>query len=115
MCVFVLFCDRAGNRIWGKELKGTQLAHVAWSPDSKILLFGMANGEIHIYDNQGNFIVSAVMLKTLSVHHCVIISQLLLLVFLWGPEKVFHFYLVSLSSTAIKNTNLLLLCVFMPR
>ncbi|RXN39304.1 matrilin-3-like isoform X4 [Labeo rohita] len=50
------------NRIWGKELKGTQLAHVAWSPDSKILLFGMANGEIHIYDNQGNFIVSAEML-----------------------------------------------------
>lgn len=47
-----------GNRIWGKELKGNQLAHVAWSPDSKILLFGMANGEVQIYDNQGNFIVS---------------------------------------------------------
>ncbi|XP_034051333.1 WD repeat-containing protein 35 isoform X2 [Thalassophryne amazonica] len=46
-----------GNRIWGKELKGNQLAHVAWSPDSKILLFGMANGEVHIYDSQGNFIM----------------------------------------------------------
>uniref|UniRef100_A0A8D0CZF9 WD repeat-containing protein 35 n=1 Tax=Sander lucioperca TaxID=283035 RepID=A0A8D0CZF9_SANLU len=46
-----------GNRIWGKELKGNQLAHVAWSPDSKILLFGMANGEVQIYDNQGNFIM----------------------------------------------------------
>ncbi|KAM3870739.1 WD repeat-containing protein 35-like isoform 2-T2 [Diretmus argenteus] len=46
-----------GNRIWGKELKGIQLAHVAWSPDSKILLFGMANGEVHIYDNQGSFIM----------------------------------------------------------
>ncbi|MED6241180.1 WD repeat-containing protein 35 [Ataeniobius toweri] len=46
-----------GNRIWGKELKGSQLAHVAWSPDSKILLFGMASGEVHIYDNQGNFIM----------------------------------------------------------
>ncbi|KAG8445687.1 hypothetical protein GDO86_010460 [Hymenochirus boettgeri] len=46
-----------GNRIWGKDLKGIQLCHVAWSPDSKILLFGMANGEIHLYDNQGNFIV----------------------------------------------------------
>ncbi|XP_030213023.1 WD repeat-containing protein 35 isoform X1 [Gadus morhua] len=46
-----------GNRIWGKELKGIQLAHVAWSPDSKILLYGMANGEVHVYDNQGNFIV----------------------------------------------------------
>ncbi|XP_029451827.1 WD repeat-containing protein 35 isoform X1 [Rhinatrema bivittatum] len=50
-----------GNRIWGKELKGIQLCHVAWSPDSKILLFGMANGEIHIYDNQGNFIVKMVL------------------------------------------------------
>ncbi|XP_021109180.1 WD repeat-containing protein 35 isoform X3 [Heterocephalus glaber] len=46
-----------GNRIWGKELKGIQLCHVAWSTDSKILLFGMANGEIHVYDNQGNFII----------------------------------------------------------
>ncbi|XP_017600405.1 PREDICTED: WD repeat-containing protein 35, partial [Corvus brachyrhynchos] len=46
-----------GNRIWGKDLKGTHLSHVAWSSDSRILLFGMANGEIHIYDNQGNFIV----------------------------------------------------------
>lgn len=47
-----------GNRIWGKELKGHALCHVAWSPDSKMLLFGMSNGEIHIYDNQGNFCVS---------------------------------------------------------
>ncbi|KAF7710784.1 WD repeat-containing protein 35 isoform X2 [Silurus meridionalis] len=54
-----------GNRIWGKELKGIQLAHVAWSPDSKILLFGMANGEIHIYDNQGNFIMKMTL-------HCLI-------------------------------------------
>uniref|UniRef100_A0A452QVN2 WD repeat-containing protein 35 n=1 Tax=Ursus americanus TaxID=9643 RepID=A0A452QVN2_URSAM len=46
-----------GNRIWGKDLKGIQLCHVAWSADSKVLLFGMANGEIHIYDNQGNFIM----------------------------------------------------------
>ncbi|XP_072811114.1 WD repeat-containing protein 35-like [Vicugna pacos] len=46
-----------GNCIWRKDLKGIQLCHVAWSADSKILLFGMANGEIHIYDNQGNFIM----------------------------------------------------------
>uniref|UniRef100_A0A8B9CGV6 WD repeat-containing protein 35 n=1 Tax=Anser brachyrhynchus TaxID=132585 RepID=A0A8B9CGV6_9AVES len=46
-----------GNRIWGKDLKGTHLCHVTWSSDSKILLFGMSNGEIHIYDSQGNFIV----------------------------------------------------------
>ncbi|PNJ11544.1 WDR35 isoform 5 [Pongo abelii] len=46
-----------GNRIWGKDLKGIQLSHVTWSADSKVLLFGMANGEIHIYDNQGNFMI----------------------------------------------------------
>ncbi|XP_066495950.1 WD repeat-containing protein 35 [Tiliqua scincoides] len=50
-----------GNRIWGKDLKGTQLCHVAWSPDSRTLLFGMANGEIHIYDNQGNFMMKMKM------------------------------------------------------
>ncbi|XP_054833887.1 WD repeat-containing protein 35 [Eublepharis macularius] len=50
-----------GNRIWGKDLKGTQLSHVAWSPDSKTLLFGMANGEIHIYDNQGTFMMKMKM------------------------------------------------------
>eukprot|EP00057_Strongylocentrotus_purpuratus_P012812 XP_011667286.1 PREDICTED: WD repeat-containing protein 35 isoform X1 [Strongylocentrotus purpuratus] len=44
-----------GNRIWGKELKGMQLCQVEWSPDSKTILFGMTNGELHIYDNQGNF------------------------------------------------------------
>ncbi|XP_053141283.1 WD repeat-containing protein 35 isoform X2 [Hemicordylus capensis] len=50
-----------GNRIWGKDLKGTQLSHVAWSPDSRTLLFGMANGEIHVYDNQGNFMMKMKM------------------------------------------------------
>nr|XP_032817286.1 WD repeat-containing protein 35 isoform X1 [Petromyzon marinus] len=45
-----------GNRIWGKELKGIQLCHAAWSPDGRTLLFGMANGEVHIYDNTGNFV-----------------------------------------------------------
>ena len=34
-----------GNRIWGKELKGMQLHKVAWSPDSKKILFGTANGK----------------------------------------------------------------------
>ena len=33
-----------GNRIWGKELKGMQLHKVAWSPDSKKILFGTATG-----------------------------------------------------------------------
>jgi WD repeat-containing protein 35 len=60
-----LFCEGAvivgsvdGNRIWGKELKGVQLSHVEWSPDGKNIIFGMANGEVQIFDNQGNFCVS---------------------------------------------------------
>lgn len=56
-----------GNRIWVKELKGYQLAHVAWSPDSKILLFGMASGEVQIFDNQGNFVVS-ILQTTISIN-----------------------------------------------
>lgn len=59
MFIKYIQCSVTGNRIWGKDLKGTHLCHVAWSSDSKVLLFGMANGEIHIYDNQGNFIVSS--------------------------------------------------------
>ena len=44
-----------GNRIWGKELKGVALTHVQWSPDSKVILFGNNNGEIHVYDSHGTF------------------------------------------------------------
>nr|CAB3267696.1 WD repeat-containing protein 35 [Phallusia mammillata] len=43
-----------GNRIWGKELRNMLLSNVAWSPDSKIILFGTTNGELHIYDSLGN-------------------------------------------------------------
>ena len=50
-----------GNRIWGKELKNTQLSGVCWSPDSRLLLFSMANGEIHVYDTAGGFVVSTVV------------------------------------------------------
>ncbi|XP_063218863.1 WD repeat-containing protein 35 isoform X3 [Bacillus rossius redtenbacheri] len=46
-----------GNRIWGKELKGSMLTGVEWSPDGKMLLFSMRSGEIHIYDNQGNYLM----------------------------------------------------------
>ena len=28
-----------------------------WAPDGKMILFGMTNGEIHIYDSLGNFMV----------------------------------------------------------
>ena len=47
-----------GNRIWGKELKGLILTGVQWSPDGKYLVFSLRNGEVHLYDNQGNFVVS---------------------------------------------------------
>ncbi|XKL59501.1 hypothetical protein PGB90_000517 [Kerria lacca] len=44
-----------GNRIWGKELKKLGLSCVQWSPDSKYILFGIRNGEIHLYDDDGLF------------------------------------------------------------
>ena len=62
----------------GKNLKNNKLAKVEvnvedisplmfrynrtfsfqWSPDSRLLLFGFARGEIHIYDAKLNYIVS---------------------------------------------------------
>jgi WD repeat-containing protein 35 len=45
-----------GDRMWGKDLKGTQLSHVQWSPNGKRLLFGTRRSEIMIHDSQGNFI-----------------------------------------------------------
>ncbi|KAL1124025.1 hypothetical protein AAG570_001795 [Ranatra chinensis] len=46
-----------GNRIWGKELKGAALSGVQWSPDGKLLIFSLKNSEIHVYDNQGGFMM----------------------------------------------------------
>jgi WD repeat-containing protein 35 len=42
-----------GNRMWGKEL-GLTLALVEWSPDGRLILFCTAQGEVHIYDSNGN-------------------------------------------------------------
>ena len=47
-----------GNRICGRDLKNVQLCGVEWSPDSKILLFILSNGEIHLYDSTILFVVS---------------------------------------------------------
>lgn len=49
-----------GNRIWGKELKNIQLSGVQWSPDGKLLIFALRNGQVHVYDNLGNFAVSKI-------------------------------------------------------
>ncbi|XP_055386233.1 WD repeat-containing protein 35 [Condylostylus longicornis] len=46
-----------GNRIWGKELKNTPLTGVQWSPDNRLILFSLATGECHLYDNQGSFVM----------------------------------------------------------
>jgi WD repeat-containing protein 35 len=45
-----------GNRMWGKDLKKTELTHVQWSPDSKQILFGTATGELQLYDGEGTFL-----------------------------------------------------------
>ena len=47
-----------GNRIWGKELKQITLSGVCWSADSRLLLFSMTSGEVHVYDGMGMFVVS---------------------------------------------------------
>mmetsp|Transcript_9052 Transcript_9052/g.14851 ORF Transcript_9052/g.14851 Transcript_9052/m.14851 type:complete len:1200 (+) Transcript_9052:114-3713(+) len=44
-----------GNRLWGKELK-VNLFLVAWAPDGRNILFCTLDGEVHLYDNLGNFI-----------------------------------------------------------
>lgn len=44
-----------GNRLWGKELKGMRLSHVEWSPDCKLILFGVLENEVHAYDDTGNY------------------------------------------------------------
>lgn len=53
-----------GNRIWGKELKNTALTGVQWSPDGRLLLFSIRSGEVHLYDNQGTFVMKLAI-------HCV--------------------------------------------
>ena len=73
LCSIVIVYDRLGKklsicrqstktgiffRIWGKELKGVTLSGVCWSPDSRLLLFSMASGEVHVYDSMGGFVVS---------------------------------------------------------
>ena len=54
-----------GNRIWGKELKQITLSGVCWAPDSRLLLFSMISGEVHVYDSMGMFVVSMIEKKIL--------------------------------------------------
>lgn len=44
-----------GNRLWSKDIAGS-VAAVCWSADSSMILFGMADGEVHAYDAVGTFI-----------------------------------------------------------
>ncbi|KAJ2953608.1 hypothetical protein O0L34_g1214 [Tuta absoluta] len=46
-----------GSRVWGKDIKGPGLSCVQWSPDNTLLLFALCNGELHLYDDQGNFMM----------------------------------------------------------
>lgn len=48
-----------GNRLWGRDLKNTQLSQVDWSPDSKMILFGLSHGEVQLFDSTGTYIVSS--------------------------------------------------------
>ena len=60
----------AGNPEWTLLERGAVL--LQWSPDGKKILFGIASGEVHVFDNTGNFIVSLtdfgiVLCKTLTL------------------------------------------------
>lgn len=43
----------SGERLFGKDVK-QRLHLVCWSPDSKYLVFGSPEGEVKIYDDNGN-------------------------------------------------------------
>lgn len=46
-----------GQRLWSKEIsKIVKLTCAEWSSDGKLLLFGLANGQVLCYDNNGNFL-----------------------------------------------------------
>ena len=45
-----------GNRIWGKEVKNTNISHIQWAPDGNFILFGTSTGSLQLFDQQGTFI-----------------------------------------------------------
>ena len=48
-----------GNRLWGKALtKSGHFKKLAWSPDGQNILFATADGDLQLYDSEGNFLVS---------------------------------------------------------
>lgn len=47
-----------GNRLWGKEVKNTNLDHVQWSPNDKLLLFATSKGCLQIFDESGMFVTN---------------------------------------------------------
>ena len=52
----VILGSLEGNRVWVKELKNTALTNIEWSPDKRLLLFGIASGEVHLYDFNSNYL-----------------------------------------------------------
>ncbi len=42
-----------GSRLWGKELKH-KLSLIEWSPDGKLMVFATPEGEVRVYDDNGN-------------------------------------------------------------
>ncbi|TPP59802.1 WD repeat-containing protein 35 [Fasciola gigantica] len=65
-----------GNRIWGKELKCGNLVAVEWSPDGKLLLFGLVTGEIFVYDYLGNFLSKVPIYCLNNIHGAVRLTAL---------------------------------------
>lgn len=41
-----------GTRKWGKDFNKS-IKHIAWAPDSRLLVVGTKEGELHVYDENG--------------------------------------------------------------
>uniref|UniRef100_A0A914HN51 WD repeat-containing protein 55 homolog n=1 Tax=Globodera rostochiensis TaxID=31243 RepID=A0A914HN51_GLORO len=50
-----------GNRLWNKDI-GASLIKLAWNTDDTLLLLGLTDGEVHAYDQNGNFCTKVQML-----------------------------------------------------
>lgn len=57
-----------GNRLWGKELKGMRLSQVEWSPDSRLILIGVLESEVHVYDQTGNYLTKVSLMANQGIY-----------------------------------------------
>ena len=63
----VVMGDVDGTRLWGKGLiKSGYFTRSAWSPDGKNILFATKDGDLQLFDSEGNFLV----IKHINIYIC---------------------------------------------